>query len=183
LDNGGNIALVGAQSANSSIGYVAIYITRSLWVAYYILQLPYSGNPYDYFGHSVALSGDGKTALVGAYGVNNYTGYAAIYRTTDLWISPYNISIIPLTYSGNINDYFGWSVSLNGDGTIALVSALQRNSVTGYAAIYRTTDSWNTYTITELAYYGSFGDSFGNSVSLNSEGNKALIGANGANNG
>ena len=111
-------------------------------------------------------------------GGNNY-GAAYIFDTTNgtNWSETADISLGPV---GSANDYFGWSVAL--DGNRALVGTPQRdgvNSDEGAAYIFDTTDgiNWSQTTDISLGPVGSSTDLFGSSVAL--DGNRALVGASG----
>ncbi len=133
----------------------------------------------DHFGYSVALSGDGTTALVGApYNtVNGNSNQGAVYVFT---LSSGNWSGQKLTATdGATGDYFGASVALSSAGTTALVGALGhtvngRNQGDAYVFTY-SSGSWAQQELTALD--GAAGDSFGESVALSSDGTTALVGA------
>jgi len=80
----------------------------------------------DWFGHSVSLSSDGNTAIVGAHGVDpggtTDAGAAYIFiRSGGTWTQQ-----AKLTASDKAaGDYFGISVSLSSDGSTAIVGARQ----------------------------------------------------------
>ncbi len=76
----------------------------------------------DSFGGSVALSDDGNTALIGAYGKSSYQGEAYVYTGSG---GTFNLaSEKNLTPGdGGGGDDFGWSLSLSGDGKTALIGA------------------------------------------------------------
>jgi hypothetical protein len=93
----------------------------------------------DYFGWSVAISGDGSYALVGAYLDNTPTsdaGSAYIWvRSGTSWTFQSKIT----APDGAQSDHFGVSVSISGDGTYALVGAKfddDKGSGSGSAYIY-----------------------------------------------
>src|SRR5579859_1629485 len=78
----------------------------------------------DSFGVSVALSADGRTALVGAPGktVNNAPNRGAVYvfvATDSGWIQQAEL----IASDGAASDSFGDSVALSGDGRSALIGA------------------------------------------------------------
>jgi hypothetical protein len=78
----------------------------------------------DYFGQSVAISGE--TALVGAYATNNGSGSAYVYvRTGTDW------SLQSVLTANDLADYayFGYSVALSGD--TAVVGALDGDTISG----------------------------------------------------
>jgi hypothetical protein len=97
----------------------------------------------DYFGWSVALNADGNALAVGARGEGSST--TGIGSTPDEGASSSG-AVYVFTRSGGTwsqqayvkasntgaNDYFGWSVALNGDGnTLAVGAAYEASSGTG----------------------------------------------------
>jgi hypothetical protein len=133
------------------------------------------------FGLSVALSGDGATALIGdPLKVVNYPG-APLVETGAAYVFVHSGTAWSeqsrLTPSDGVaNDRFGTSVALNSDGTTALIGAPARNRATGAAYVFVAFFGWNQ--LAELtASHGASNDSFGNSVALDSTGHTALIGA------
>ena len=76
----------------------------------------------DWFGQSVSLSADGRTALIGAFGDNNMAGavYVFIRAANGTWIEE-----MKLTAPEKIPEHsFGYRVSLSGNGRTALIHAL-----------------------------------------------------------
>ena len=132
----------------------------------------------DYFGYSVAISGN--TALVGAYqdvvGAQNGQGSVYVFvRSGISWSQQ-----AQLTATGGLaGDQFGTSVSI--DGNTALVGApyddVSTNSDQGSVYVFvRSGTTWTQQAqLIDIAGAGS--DYFGKSVSLS--GDLALIGANG----
>ncbi|MFA5213187.1 MAG: IPT/TIG domain-containing protein, partial [Methanoregula sp.] len=144
----------------------------------------------DYFGNSVSLSSDGTRALVGAYyngTVGKYAGAAYIFeKPAGGWSSITSASAATARFTGgNNSDYFGNSVSLSSDGTLALVGAYYNDTAgsnAGAAYIFKEpVGGWSGSTSASAAtarFTGAAaGDCFGYSVSLSSDGTRALIGA------
>ena len=79
LSSDGNTALVGAYGKSSNTGAAYIFTrSGSSWTQQHkLLASDAAGG--DYFGHSVSLSSDGNTALIGAHRKSTYTGAAYIY--------------------------------------------------------------------------------------------------------
>jgi hypothetical protein len=100
-------------------------------------ELTASNEAYqDYFGSAVALSSDGKTALIGASGktVNStlYQGAAYVFTNPDgSWTQQQE-----LTASKGAKQ-FGTSVALSSDGNTALVGAFAKNSYQGAAYVFQ----------------------------------------------
>ncbi len=180
LSSDGNTAIVGAYRDNSYQGSASIF-TRSgtTWTQQQIITQT-GVAVYDYFGYSVALSSDGNTAIVGAYGddVSGAAdqGSASVFtRTSGTWTQQQTI-----TQSDGVGiDAFGYSVALSSDGNTAIVGAYKDNSNQGSASIFtRSGTTWTQQqTITQTS--GAANDFFGVSVALSSDGNTAIVGAYG----
>ena len=127
-----------------------------------------------YFGHSLALSADGETVLVGAPYDNGKQGAVWIFtRSGSGWMQ--QGSTITGAGAGS-ESRFGSSVALSADGSTALVGARGAESGEGVAAVYKETDgSWARQGSLTGAKEASEG--FGYSVALSADGTTALIGA------
>jgi hypothetical protein len=88
LSADGNTAVVGGPNDNSTVGAMWVF-TRSggVWTQQgsKLVGTP-AGSAYQ--GHSVALSGDGNTAIVGGYVDNNPVGAAWVFVGPTLQVSP-----------------------------------------------------------------------------------------------
>jgi hypothetical protein len=136
----------------------------------------------DQFGFSIALSGDGNTAVVGAFGHtvngNVYQGAAYVFTNSGgNWSQQAELS----ASDGAAGDWFGDSVALSGDGNTAVLGAsghaVNGNQIQGAAYVFtNSAGSWSQQA--ELtASDGVYDDEFGISVALSSDGNTALVGA------
>lgn len=131
-----------------------------------------------YIGYSVALSGDGATALLGAPGDNVGTGAAYLFANSGgTWTQSHKF----VASDGASTDYFGSSVALSADGTIALVGAYHKVSDTGAAYLYTKSTGWLETPL--LAGDAASGDQFGWSVALSGDGTHALVGKPGLHGG
>lgn len=136
-------------------------------------------DPWYLFGHSVALSADGSTALVGARRPDGGpwgSGAAYIYRQdSEDWEQETR-----LAFDGNDERArFGVDVALDADGTTALVGDnfhhTEREQYTGSALVFRHDgSSWRQSL--ELGGRRVYADNFGYAVSLDAWGELALIG-------
>ncbi len=140
----------------------------------------------DEFGHSVALSGDGKTAIVGAYvdgehnPIKGWPGAAFVFiRNGSKWEQ----QGAKLTASGGEEPtYFGNSVALSKNGNTAIVGSYGTNGGNGAAYVFtRTGSTWKQLGEPLLDSEKDASAYFGWSVALNAEGNTALIGGPDAN--
>jgi hypothetical protein len=133
----------------------------------------------DYFGISVSLSADGKTALIGAFYDNQKgtaSGCAYIFTYSDnSWIRQTKLS----ANDGAAADFFGQSVSLSADGSAALIGATGKDEWKGAAYIFTGSGGTWTQQAKLTAVDGVAVDFFGQSVSLSADGSAALIGATG----
>jgi hypothetical protein len=183
LSSDGSTALIGAATdggsiANGFVGASWVFArTGSTWSQ----QGPKltsgangeGGEPLGAFGSSVALSADGDTALIGAFGEGRFSGAAwAFSRSGKTWIRPGT----KLTGVGETGAaYFGYGVALSSDGSHALVGGLEDNAKAGAAwAFTRSGPTWTQEKLT--ATPPSTGAGFGYSVALSSDGATALIG-------
>jgi hypothetical protein len=133
------------------------------------------GRSMEYFGWSIAISGDGNTAIVGAFGANS----AYIFtRSGTSWSEQQKIQAA--------SDLFGRSVSMSDDGNTAIVGApYDDTGVTNAGSAYIFTRSGTTWTQQQKiqASDKQADDYFGTSVSISSDGNTAIVGAYGEDTG
>ena len=128
------------------------------------------------FGHSVALSADGNTAIVGAPSDHSERGAAWVFtRTGNEW----STHAVELNGGETQGGHFGADVALSADGATALVGAPGSHREQGAAWVFaRTGSSW-TQPGRELTGgpEASGAGGFGGSVALSADGGTALIGA------
>ena len=126
----GHTALVGAPFR--AVGAAYVFVEQAAkWTLQQELQSP-AGAATDSYGFSVALSGDGSTALVGAYtGGSTQNGVVYSYA---LQGSRYVLNGQMTAPDGAPGDEFGASVSLSGLGNVALIGAPTHNGYQG--AVY-----------------------------------------------
>ena len=139
---------------------------------------PYGTQYADYFGYSVAISGN--YAIVGAYQEDDAggtdSGKAYIYNvTTGVLVHTLNN---PTSYGTSAGDLFGISVAMSSD--FAIVGAYGEDDAggtdSGKAYIFNVTTGALVHTLNNPTAYGtSANDYFGNSVAIS--GNYAVVGA------
>ncbi len=130
--------------------------------------LPNDGASMDFFGYSVALSGD--YAIIGSYNDDdngNNSGSAYVFhRAGNNWIQEAKL----LPNDGAAEDWFGWGVTISGD--FAIVGSFNdddNGENSGAAYIFqRVGNSW-IQKDKLLASDGAAGDWFGRSVSLSGD--------------
>jgi Bacterial Ig-like domain (group 3)/FG-GAP repeat len=143
------------------------------------------------FGASVAVSGDGSTAIIGSPGDGSDEGGAWVFTDDGgTWTQQGPELVGDCTTSctnegteESTDGLFGWSVALSDDGDTALIGAPSNDpddtGADGAAWIFtRTGSSWIEQTAIGAGNVGaSDGSRFGYSVALSSDGTTALIGA------
>lgn len=120
------------------------------------------------FGQSVALSGDGKTALIGETNIDNDNGAAAIYvRSGSGWKQQGPLLL------GTTHSNFGSTVALSANGNTALVT---ESIGVGYVWVYaRSGSTWTRQA--KLMGHGEEADSeFGEGLALSGDGSTAVVG-------
>jgi hypothetical protein len=165
---------------------------------------PKQPDEHSRFGMSVALSGDGKTALVGAPWENGGTGGAWVFtRGEEGWVQSGPMLTIPAADS-KIGDCgtetaeeveeieggetgggseetadecrFARAVAVDGDGGMLVIGAPRAHSDAGAVWIYTRSGSTWTETSELLSPAGGKG-AFGRSVAVSSDGETVLVGA------
>jgi len=189
LSSSGDTAIVGAYrddtpgGANAGSAHVFTRDGGGTWNHQQQLLAP-DGAANDFFGFPVALSSSGDTAIVGAYGDDTAGGAnagSAHVFTRDgagSWTHQQQL----LAPDGAGSDFFGYSAALSSLGATAIVGASRDNTASGTdagSAHVFTRDGVGTWTHQQqlLAPDGAGSDGFGDSVTLSSSGDTALVGA------
>jgi len=184
LSGDGNTALVGAGlSGTYGFSYAVggnaaptlFSRTGTTWTQEATLSASGASGEFDNFGHSVALSTDGHTALIGDPTQDEEAGAAYVFTGSGSeWTQQ-----TELTASDEVPRWnFGASVALGAEGHIALVGAPA--PAAGSAYVFAGTDStWaqQAELTPDDAEVKAFDGWFGDAVALDSEGNVALVGA------
>ncbi|MGD0454109.1 MAG: IPT/TIG domain-containing protein [Solirubrobacteraceae bacterium] len=180
LSANGDTALIGGEGDDGSVG-AAWPFTRSgsTWTAQGERLTGAGEVGAGRFGFSVALSGDGDTALIGGEGDDGSVGAAWPFtRSGSTWTAQGQ----KLTgRTGGNQAFFGYSVALSSDGDTALVGGHDYEDVGAAWPFTRSRSSWSQ-SGEQLAGGGEIGfGAFGSSVALSSGGDTALIGGQGDN--
>ncbi len=191
INSDATYAIVGApyEDTNDTNAGSAYIFSRSgsTWTQRAKIQ-PSEVQASDQFGLNVSMSGDGTYVVISSHledggGGDPLSNAGAAYIFTgsgSTWTQ--QAKLVP--NDTQVNDRFGWSVSINNDGTYAIVSAYQEDGGAGdpilnAGAAYIFTRSGSTWTqqakITASDAQAS--DFFGWSVAVNSDGTFAIIGA------
>ncbi len=184
LSTDGNTAIVGGDGDDNGVGAAWIF-TRSggtwsqqgpkLVARDFVGAMPQQG-------FSVALSGDGNTAIVGGYPDNNFIGAAWVWtRSGSIWTEQAKLVSTDVggEYSGQ-----GFDVALSTDGSTALVGAWLDNNNAGAAFVFTRNASgvWSQQG-SKLVGSGAQGAAQqGWAVALSGDGNTALVEGAGDNN-
>ena len=114
--------LAGAYSDEAGSAYV-FEAEADSWTQRHTLT-PADGEPGDFFGFDVGVTGDGATAVVGAPGGDTTSGsgsgVAYTFETgADSWTRTAKLAVT----DGESGDFFGRGVAVSDDGSAALVGA------------------------------------------------------------
>jgi hypothetical protein len=169
LSTDGTTALIGGEGDGGTGAAWAFTRAGSGWTEQ--TKLSGSGSANAQFGHSVALSTDGNTALVGEPGAGVGAGqWWAFIRLGSMWMSQ----------GGGMtagNGAAGSSVALSSDGNTALIGSPTVSNGGSASVFTRSNGTWNLQTTTPLTgALQSASAMFGAAVALSSDGNTALVG-------
>ena len=182
LSSDGTRLAVGAAAHNTS-GYVRVYeFSENAWGR--LGSIINGEGTTDRFGFSVSLSSDGTRFAAGGIGNTANSGHVRVYEWT--WLA-YAGSYDWMQVGSDIDaessgDNFGYSVSLNSDGTRLAAGAIFNNSNRGHTRVF----DWSVVTGGLSSTWNQIGsdidgeasnDYSGHSVSLSSDGLRLAIGA------
>ncbi len=179
LSANGDTALIGAPRANDAQGAAWVFTrSGSTWSQFGTKLTGEAGAKGNgSFGRSVALSGDGETALIGAPRDGGGHGAAwAFMRTASDFVALGS----RLTGAGELGGaFFGRSVALSSDGTTALIGAPGDDHYLGAAwALARSGAGFVAQAAKLTGGTEESGEGrFGYSVALSADGNTGLVGA------
>lgn len=135
--------------------------------------VPAGAEPGESVGESVALSGDGTTAIIGAEGARDDTGAAWIFaKSGSGWIQQ-SPTFAPPAADGVAQ--FGFSVALSADGDVAVVGGPSASHIGAVWTYNRTGSEW-AESGEEFRGGAQTYDRFGMSVSISGEGRTVAIG-------
>ena len=189
ISSDGNTAIAGARgvyNVKSDAGAAYIF-TRSgtTWSQQAKLVASDPGK-YDYLGITVSISSDGNTAIAGAShptgGTSDTsTAEGAVYvftRSGSTWSQQAKLQ----SSDGEYGDEFACSVSISSDGNTVIAGARFEDTgatLAGAAYIFtRSGSTWSQQAKIQASDRAA-NDYFGTSVSISSDGNTAIIGAEG----
>jgi hypothetical protein len=180
----GNTALVGARNGNSAGEGVWVFVREGTsWTRQAALNVapeggfePCRGEGECDFAGSVALSADGDTALVGDPLAAGRRGLVFVFTRSGSTWTRQPVALGPAEEAGS--GYFGRSVALSSDGTVAVVGG-PGDRPGGSAWVFtRSSENWTErLKLADPAHHG--GDHFGRSVGIAQDGTRVLIGSPG----
>ncbi len=185
LSSDGNIALIGAPGDNSGTGAAWVFTrSGSTWTQQGSKLTGAGETGGAWFGYTVALSGDGNTALIGGWLDNNWDGAAWVFARSGSTFTQQGEKLTPTGESGK--GMFGTNVALSADGNTALIGGWNDESVLpgnkdysgkGAAWVFTRTGGVWSQQGSKLTGGGETGEGkFGTIVALSADGNTALIG-------
>ncbi|HEY1620658.1 MAG TPA: fibronectin type III domain-containing protein [Streptosporangiaceae bacterium] len=182
LSSNGQTALVGAPSASGDEGpddgAAYLYVQSSgTWPSTPTASFISPAGANDFLGQSVALAGDGQTALIG-----DLNGAELVTASSGWSSTPAAVFTDP--GPSPRQDNFAVSLALSDDGQTALIGANGTSfngPGTGAAYLYVRSAGSGWSNTPAAAFYGGPEDDAGSAVALSGDGQPALIGAPAAN--
>ena len=177
LSSNGNTAVVGGYGDNSVAGAVWVYTrTGGVWTQQgnkLVGTGAISGGIGQ--GHSVSLSADGNTAVVGgAYDNYNVGAVWVFTRSGGVWTQQ-GSKLVGTGAVGGAQQ--GYSVSLSADGNTAVLGGYEDNTFAGAVWVFTRSGGVWTQQGSKLVGTGAVGGAQqGYSVSLSADGNTAVLG-------
>ncbi len=177
LSSDGNTAIVGGQMDNNGIGAVWVFTrSGSVWTQQGS-KLIGTGNVFQcYQGHSVSLSSDGNTAIVGGNGDNNSVGAVWVFtRSGGVWTQQGS----KLVGTGSVGaSWQGNSVAISSDGNTFAEGGNRDNNDAGAVWIFTRSGGVWTQQGQKLVGTGAIGSQIfqGTSVSISSNGGTIIEG-------
>jgi hypothetical protein len=145
-----------------------------------------SGSAGDYLGESMALSGDGTTAFLGATGANNFTGAINVFHVAaeDAWASSSTPTAILGNAGGAYFDELGAFVRVAADGETLVATSLRVSRMAGAAYVFHVSDegAWTSTTAPTATLADPRrgpGDFLGTGLAISGDGATVLVGSPG----
>ena len=189
ISSDGNTAIVGGHNDNHGVGAAWIY-TRSngVWSQQGSkLVGTGAGGLTPAQGYSVAISGDGNTAIVGGMGDSNGIGAAWVYSLSNgVWSQQGSKLVGNDAVVGRAQQ--GFSVALSTDGNTAVVGALNDDVImfgqgVGAAFVYTRSSGVWAQQGSKLVGTDAVGASQQGRVALSGDGNTLIVGGRGDDSG
>ncbi|MCX4246382.1 hypothetical protein [Paraliomyxa miuraensis] len=209
LEDSNATGIAGNQADNSATDSGAVYVFgrdgAGVWSQQAYVKAS-NTEAHDYFGHDVALSGDGNTLAIGAYGEgSNATGIdgnqaddsasnsGAVYAFVRDGAGSWSQQAYVKASNTGASDWFGYDLALSGDGnTLAVGAYLEDSNTTGiggneadntasasgavYVFVRDGAGAWSQQTYAKASNTGP-NDHLGHSMALTGDGNTLAVGA------
>lgn len=169
----GNVAIVGASGKDSSKGRVYAFVNNNgSWIQTDSMKAS-DGAGGDLFGYGTAMSGDGNTAVIGAYGKNSGRGevYTFGRNTNNTW----QLLDTLVAADGAAKDDFGQDVAISEDGNTIVIGSPYNGSAGAAYALKCSAGYWRSSKLTSSD--SAAADAFGKSVAVSNDGNTVIVGA------
>jgi PKD repeat protein len=174
LSADGETALVGSPADYDNAGAAWVFTrSGSTWTQQgaKLVANDESELEHSLFGVSVALAGNGDTALIGGWGDDTYRGAAWVFtRSGSTWTQQGE----KLT-AGQNEAWFGWSVALSEDGNTALIGAVNTRENGAAWVFTRSGSTWTLQQELELPSGERSYSDLGYAVALSSDGDMAVV--------
>ena len=175
ISGDGSTVLIAGPGSGHYFG--AVYVFARMGEAWSLEHMLGDGRQLDdFFGESLALSNDGKTAMVGSFLGPTGTFYqgkiSVFHRTGNTWRHTQTLS----TSGDAPGAIFGTSAAISGDGTTALIGATQSES-TGPQMAYVFTLAAARWTLAQALTLGTSPDDqgYGTPVALSQDGDTLAV--------
>lgn len=180
LSEDGEAALVGAPGEEKGAGLAWVFTgAGAAWKARQVLEGTHEETEAR-FGKSVALSGDGDVAVVGAPSEDEQKGAVWVFEGSPA--AGFQRGMSPTSSELQTGSQFGHSVAVSGEGDVLMVGAPRfdgsaTDEETGAAWVFVHSGAEWTQMGAKLTGPGEDGERFGYSVALSANGQTAMVGA------
>ena len=167
-------AVIGAFNHDGHTGAAYVFVRDGKqWSQ--VQQLTVSdGAQYDYLGYSVAVSSDGSTVLVGAYGHDASAGTVYVFTHTGTkWRQTAELTPDDAA-AGNA---FGYTVQVSGDGSSAVIGSPNNAGDTGAVYLFALHGGGWTQTAELTASDAAPNTQFGYTVAASADGSTVVVGS------
>jgi len=192
INSSGDRVVVGAvlderATGNPDVGLAYIFVSGTGgWTQQHILSGSLATDSSDEFGLSVSMNSSGDRVVVGATGDERIIGSSSVglayvfVSGTGGWTEPH---ILSGSFATEGADIFGHSVSMNSSGDRVVVGALWDETIGGSSSMglayvfVSGTGGWTEQQVLSGSLAIDLSDEFGRSVSMNSSGDRIVVGA------
>lgn len=180
----GSTLVATAQMDDSGEGSAYIFTNdNGVWQFATKLKASDAASP-DEFGCNAAVSSDGGVVVVGAYRKNTYDGCAYVYvRSGTSWTGTTTENAQLSNGNTHVNDNFGQTVAISGDGNTIACAAPHYNGFRGHVYVFKKPGGGWSGTLGEDAILTNSNNAdehyLGVSLVMNNDGSLIVVGAYG----